>query len=265
MPTNEQATPTGATARFEDVTLLITHYNRSRSLKRLLDAFIAIGCSFGDIVVSDDGSRPEHLSVLQTLEPEYGFRLITTPRNRGLGNNINKGQDAVQTLYTLYVQEDFIPLPPLVARLQQSMAMMEQDQTLDSVRYYSYLPYPYTKPYADGFSQMLFSAWGTDYTKIYAYSDHPHLRRSTFMDKFGRYSEVSNSDKTEYQMCVRFLQKRGKGLLYDNFKELFAQENDADEPSTFDRAPWTKSKNPAIAIVRDAYRQVKYNRDIWFM
>ena len=46
---------------FPGVTLLVTVYNRSRSLDRLLDAFKQLNCHFGDIVVSDDGSKPEHL------------------------------------------------------------------------------------------------------------------------------------------------------------------------------------------------------------
>ncbi len=94
---------------YPDVTLLITHYNRSSSLERLLHAFQTLQCSFGGIVVSDDGSKPEHQEKLRALQQQYNFNLVTTPQNRGLGNNINKGQDAVTTTYTLYVQEDFEP------------------------------------------------------------------------------------------------------------------------------------------------------------
>src|SRR5215217_1207972 len=95
--------------QFDDVTLLITHYNRSQSLEQLLKSFAVLHCKFEDIVVSDDGSKPEHIDYLHTLQRQFEFRLITTPKNRGLGNNINKGQDAVQTPLTLYVQEDFTP------------------------------------------------------------------------------------------------------------------------------------------------------------
>ncbi len=96
-------------APFSTVTLLITHYNRSKSLERLLSAFKQWDCVFGDVVVSDDGSKPEHIEYLEALQQKYPFRLVKTPVNKGLGNNINKGQDAVTTPYTLYVQEDFIP------------------------------------------------------------------------------------------------------------------------------------------------------------
>lgn len=247
---------------FDGVTLLITHYNRSRSLQRLLAAFSELNCRFHDIVVSDDGSKAEHQSLLADLQRQYGFRLITTPKNRGLGHNLNKGQDAVQTDYTLYVQEDFIPKPLFVQRLRESLVYMDENQSLDIVRYYAYIPYPYQKPYADGFSEMQFSPWALNYNKVYYYSDHPHLRRRSFFDKFGRYAEGKSVDKTEYQMCVSFLQNKGKGLFYSDFKALFDQKNDSIEPSTAQRTSWTQSHNPLIAMVRYVYRQVKYNYDI---
>ncbi|QKZ14638.1 glycosyltransferase [Spirosoma sp. KUDC1026] len=251
--------------RFPDVSLLITHYNRSQSLERLLIAFLKLDCTFADIVVSDDGSKVEHQTMLRELQQQYGFTLVTTSTNRGLGNNINKGQDAVKTPYTLYIQEDFVPKPAFVERLEQSLGYMEKDQGLDYVRFYAYLTYPYLKPYGDGFSETKFSGWKPDYYKIYAYSDHPHLRRSTFLTKFGRYVEGMKVDKTEYRMCVSFLQNKGRALFYNDFKELFDQRNDVAEPSTVQRSRWMLSHNPFIKIVRNTYRQVKYNYDIQFM
>jgi glycosyltransferase involved in cell wall biosynthesis len=80
---------------FEDVTLLITHYNRSSSLARLVNALNELGCSFEEIVVSDDGSAAPYLQEVRRLADTTGFRLVESPINKGLGNNINKGQRAV--------------------------------------------------------------------------------------------------------------------------------------------------------------------------
>lgn len=249
---------------FETVTLLVTHYNRSRSLENLLRSFGALSCTFGDIVVSDDGSRPEHLDALKQLQATYPFRLITTERNRGLGNNINKGQDAVRTPYTLYIQEDFQPAAIFPEKLSAALWFMENDPALDYVRFYAYIPYPYRKPYGEGFSEMYMPTWGLDYTKIYAYSDHPHLRRTTFFQKFGRYGEGIKGDRMEYNMCLSFIQHKGKGLFYDDFKGLLEQINPEAEPSTMTRSAWTQSGNRFVAFLRDVYRQVKYNFDIHF-
>lgn len=250
---------------FKDVTLLITHYNRSSSLERLLKSCSDLEYAFDDIVVSDDGSKSEHLSRLGELQQQYPFRLITTPQNRGLGNNINKGQDAVTTPYTLYVQEDFIPYPVFGGHFQDALDMIRAEDDIDIIRFYSYIKYPYLKPYKKGFSEMIIKRTGWDYLKIYFYSDHPHLRRSSFLQKFGRYNEHLSGDKTEYQMCVSVFQKASRGLFFDDYKGLFEQYNPASEPSTMTRANWTQSRNPVIAFVRDVYRQLKYNYDIHFL
>jgi glycosyltransferase involved in cell wall biosynthesis len=250
---------------FADVTLLITHYNRSNSLKRLLAAFADLNCSFADVVVSDDGSQPVHLESVKSLQSQYKFRLVTAPVNKGLANNLNKGQEAVTTPYTLYVQEDFVPKPAFTNAFQDALTFMQQDASLDMVRMYAYGAYPYLKPYKNGYSEMAFTPWATNYNKIYCYSDHPHLRRSTFNDKFGKYVEGIKGDRTEYRMCISFVQKKGKGLFYNDFQGLFTQENNADEPSTMKRRDWTRSNNPIIATARYVYRQIRYNYDIRFL
>lgn len=244
---------------FKDITLLITHYNRSRSLQRLLQAFRNQGISFGGIVVSDDGSKPEHLEQLTKLQTEYNYLLVTTPKNKGLGNNINKGQDAVQTPYTLYVQEDFEPKPVFAAHFKDALKFFEEDPELDIARFYAYFKYPYTKPYGKGFSQMLFSpsVFKNDHLKFYVYSDHPHLRRSNFLQKFGRYPEGIKGDLTEFTMALSFVQKKGKGIFFDKFTDLFYQKNSADEPSTMGRASWRESKNPLALAARAVYLQLK--------
>ncbi len=247
---------------FENVTLLITHYNRSSSLERLLKAYLELSCSFGDIVVSDDGSKQEHLQKLEELRSLYSFNLVTSEINKGLGNNINKGQDAVKTPYTLYVQEDFEPAPDFASHFKNALNIMESETRFDIVRFYSYLKYPYLKPYKDGFSEMYINPWSPDYLKIYYYSDHPHLRRSTFFEKFGRYAEGLKGDKTEYKMCVSFIRNKGTGLFFDEYKGLFYQKNSEEEPSTMTRGNLSQSSNFFISIIRDVYRQFKYNYDL---
>lgn len=253
---------------FPETTLLITHYNRSESLERLLKCFKDLNCHFGGIVVSDDGSRPDHLNKLKSLAAPYGFDLITTPVNKGLGNNINKGQDAVKTLYTLYVQEDFEPAEIFTTHFKDALHFMETDTSLDIVRFYAYFAYPNLVPYGRGFSEMIYSFWNWNHLKFYFYSDHPHLRRSTFLSKFGRYPEGIKGDLTEYKMAVSFIQKKGRGLFYNEFTKLFYQKNSSDEPSTMVRANWRLSENPAVKLARVVYLRYRWLRntlDLVFM
>ena len=244
---------------FEDVTLLITHYNRSKSLERLLNSFREQKITFGEIVVSDDGSKTEHIEKLKEIRQEFNYQLILTPKNKGLGNNINKGQDAVTKPYTLYVQEDFEPKPEFVQHFVDALEFFKTDNDLDIARFYAYFKYPYLKPYGKGFSEMVFNVypWANNHLKFYVYSDHPHLRRSTFLQKFGRYPEGIKGDLTEYRMALSFIQKKGKGIFFERFTDLFYQKNSSDEPSTMGRASWRESKNIFALGIRAVYLQFK--------
>ncbi len=249
---------------FPEISLLITHYNRSSSLRKLLSSFEDLKCTFGEIIVSDDGSRKEHLNILLELSKRFHFKMVEADKNSGLGNNINKGQDAILNKYTLYVQEDFVPTPYFPENLKTAFSCLVENPELDIIRFYAYIPYPYLEQADKGFSAMYLPNFGLNYTKIYQYSDHPHLRRSTFLTKFGRYKEGLNPEKTEYEMCVSFIKNRGKGLFFNDFKKLFIQENSALEPSTMKRGRLRRSNNLYIKIVRDVYRQFKNNYHIHF-
>jgi glycosyltransferase involved in cell wall biosynthesis len=246
---------------FKDVTLLVTHYNRSQSLEQLLQSFQNLHCRFEDIVVSDDGSKPEHVNYLKALQNEYSFRLITAPVNKGLGNNINKGQDAVNTALTLYVQEDFTPTAVFPEKFTTALELINQKSDVDVVRFYAYFEYPYLKEVANGFYNMDFRIWKPGYRKFYIYSDHPHLRRTDFFKKFGRYVEGQKGDATEYAMMMSFLKKGGKALFYKDFTGLFLQKNSEAEPSTMKRNMWRESDNFVLTGLRHVYRHLKFNLD----
>jgi len=253
------------TSELSEVTLVITHYNRSTSLERLLHSIKDLKCSFNEIIVSDDGSKLEHLERLKFIQNNYSFRLITSPQNKGLGNNLNKGFETVNTPYVLYIQEDFIPTPIFPEKLISSLDIIKKDETIDLIRFYTSTKYPYLKKYNQNFSELIYSIWKINYKKIYAYGDQPHLRRKTFPIKFGKYKEGLHGDKTEYAMCVAFVQKKGKALLYNEFKKLFTHDNSIIEPSTMIRNSSIKSNSLIIQLIKPIYRFLKYNFDILFM
>ena len=250
--------------KFTNVSLLITHYNRCRSLENLLKSFDRINCSFNEIIVSDDGSKAEQINYIYLLRHLFNFTLITTPENKGLGNNINKGQDAVTSQYTLYVQEDFEPADNFVVHLKNAVEIMQERTEIDMIRFYAYFKYPYLKDYKQGFAEMIFKLWKPGYKKFYSYSDHPHLRRSNFLEKFGRYAEGVKGDVTEYKMMMSFLQKKGKALFYKDYRNLFTQINSKEEPSTMKRNFWRESEHFLVDILRQIYRHARFNIDFIF-
>ena len=253
-----------AKINFKDITLLITHYNRSKSLERLLHAFEELDCYFDDIVVSDDCSSIEHLTHLRKLQNQFPFRLITAEKNMGLGNNINKGHDSVLTNLILYVQEDFVPTKEFSVHFQKGLEIFQNNKDLDIVRFYAYFKYPYLKDISSGYSEMKFKIWYPGYRKFYMYSDHPHLVRNNFLNKFGRFTELVNPDVGEYNMMLSFLQKKGKGLFFNNFQDLFLQINTSSEPSTIKRTKLRESKILIIILVKHLYRHIKFNFNYLF-
>ena len=260
---------TGQKYHFHNVTLLITHFNRSESLERLLTHINKLDISFDEIIVSDDCSNEKHLNNLKKLQQYYPFTLAETEKNGGLGNNINKGQDLVKSKYTLYIQEDFIPKPLFPIKLQSAINIMDKDRKWDIVSFYAYFTYPYLKPFGDGFSEKYFpkSLLKGNNLKFYFYSDHPHLRKSSFFEKFGRYNETVNSDETELQMSLSVIQNEGNALFYNDHYDLLEQFNPADEPSTASfRKSWSQRKNIVMRFIKANYMAFKFfklNMKLW--
>jgi glycosyltransferase involved in cell wall biosynthesis len=246
------------------VTLLITHYNRSQSLERLLKAFENEGIQFESVVVSDDGSDVFHKERVSELSGQYDFRVIASEENKGLGHCLNKGQDAIITPLTLYVQEDFIPTEAFKGACKAAIELIQEDPNLDIVRFFSNFRYPYLKPYKKGFSKMFLPTLAINYKKIYLYSDGPHLRRSNFPEKFGPYRENVHGDRMEYWMCISFIKNGGNGLFYDDYHSLFLHINTTDEPSRMKRPEWNPKPNFFYAAAQYIYRQLRYNFDVVF-
>lgn len=250
--------------KFDDISLLITHYNRSSSLERLLSSFDELKIEFGEVIISDDSSSDEHVVHLKNLAERFKAKLVLADENQGLGNNINKGQDAVTLPYTLYVQEDFKPKKNFVDAFVNAADYMKNKPDLDVVRLYAYRLYPHIIPFEKGFGLMNFKLTLSGYGKFYAYSDHPHLRRSSFFEKFGRYKEGYNPEQTEYRMMMAFLQRKGKGLFYIQHKDLFDHGNTEDEPSTMTRHSLKRSNSVIITFIRNIYRHLKFNLNYMF-
>lgn len=248
----------------KDVTLLITHYNRSTSLERLLLSVQKLELFFAEVIVSDDASDAPHLQHLLELQTVHSFTIVAADKNGGLGANMNKGQRAVTTPYILYVQEDFEITPFFKEVLPQALTLMEQDKGLDLVRFFAHFRYPYLKPYSGDFEEVSIPGLALDYHKIYSYADTPHLKRATFEKKFGAYREDLKADRMEYRMCLSFLANKGRCVITKHYASLFLHENFADEPSTTTRPLRQSSKEFFIQIIRFWYRQVKYNCDLLF-
>ncbi len=253
---------------FSEISLLITHYNRSQSLGRLLKKVEELEISFNEIIVSDDNSKPEHQNKLNEFVGRFGITLIKTPLNKGLANNLNKGQKAVKSPFTLYIQEDFVPTEKFLQALKDGFDLLKEDPSTDLVRFYAYRKYPFLKPIRSGFSEMTFRFWYPNAYQFNCYSDHPHLRRSNFLEKFGNYKEGIKSDKSEFRMVISFLQNKGKALIINDIKGILIQMNDVTEPSQVKRKKLRsiiqRSETFSLVALRFIYQNIKFRLQYFF-
>lgn len=253
---------------FSDISLLVTHYNRSLSLERLLKTLEDQKISFNEIVVSDDCSKIEHQKNLEEYVKRYGITLVTTPVNKGLANNLNKGQRAVKSPLTLYIQEDFVPTERFLQTLKDGHSLIVEDPTIDIVRFYAYRKYPFLKPLKHGFSEMKFRFWYPNAFQFNCYSDHPHLRRTSFIEKFGPYDEKIKLERAEFKMAISFLQHKGKAVIIDDIQGILIQANSSQEPSQVKRRKFRvviqRSESFPFGIVRFFYRNIKFRLQYLF-
>ena len=242
---------------FENTTLLITHYNRSASLIKLIKALSDHQLSFQEIIVSDDCSQPEHQEAIKSLQSTHPFTFITSETNGGLGHNFNKGVDAVKTDYLLYIQEDFYPTDLFADRLKEAHDILHEDEEIDLIRFFSYFKMPYQSAYSEHFSKLDFHFFAPNNKQFHIYSDHPHLRRRRFKEKFGIYPTGQRPDKTEYWMIMKFLQRKGRALIIKDHQSLLQLNND-EEGSTYSTNFWRESNLFFVRWLRNVYRFMKY-------
>jgi len=223
------------TLHLNNTSLLITHYNRSESLSILLQRVNDLQIKFFEIIVSDDCSNDRHLNQLKDLQKRFGFTLLTTPTNKGLGASLNALHNHATSDYLLYVQEDFVPGKALVEALDKGQRLLHNDPQWDLIRFYAFpwAQFPYQKKFKEGFNELIFSLSPlyASHLKFFVYSDHPHLVHKSFTKKFGAYKENVKSDVTEQTMCRSFLKNNGKALFFEQNQTLFEHENSEEEPA----------------------------------
>lgn len=245
---------------FDKTTLLITHYNRSASLAKLLGTLKDQQIFFRQIVVSDDASLPEHQEAIQKLQTLYQFTYVPADKNGGLGKNINKGVQAVTSEYLLYIQEDFYPTDQFLDRLIDAHQILENEIDIDIVRFFSYFKMPFQRTFNEHFSHLDLHFFAPSNKQFHIYSDHPHLRRNSYIKKFGIYPTGLRPDKTEYRMIMKFLQRKGKAIIINDHQSLLKLNND-EEGSTYSTNFWRESNLFIVIWLRNIYRFLKYRYD----
>jgi GT2 family glycosyltransferase len=99
------------------VSVVIPSYNREASLRRLLDALRAQNLPMDqfEVVVVDDGSTDGTRELLRELRTPYQLSILEQP-NAGAGAARNLGVRAAQGELIVFLDDDTVPVPDLLAR-----------------------------------------------------------------------------------------------------------------------------------------------------
>jgi hypothetical protein len=109
-----------------------------------------------------------------------------------LGSAMNFANRASQTKYTMILQDDFYLERPI--DLSEGIRTLEDNPNIDFIRY----SYP---AHLVSFKGSFHSWRILDEQKDWPYGDDPHLRRSTFAQKFGHYKEQERHGASESHMA----------------------------------------------------------------
>lgn len=185
-----------------DLQVVFITYNRSQLLSQSLARIRQQPELQGvQVICSDDCSTEEHQQAIAKM----GFdKVVSAPKNGGLGRNNNKGLRASDSKYQLMVQDDCMLLD--VQAVLNSAAILEGDPSIGMVRLHgdpSHFPLLEREVHGVRY-------WVADHTapayeaqkdtlpRRRVYSDQPHVRRRELHESVvGYYAEGIPMEKTE--------------------------------------------------------------------
>lgn len=107
-----------------DLSVILANYNHARLLPRALDAILAQSVRPREIVLLDDGSTDDSMSVLEGYaRREPAIRLFRNPRNMGVCATYNLGLSLATTEWSVLAAADDYLLPGF---LEKTLAQLER-------------------------------------------------------------------------------------------------------------------------------------------
>src|SRR3954451_22771505 len=110
-PTSTRTLASVRDAIRDSLTLVIPSFNCPRYLPAALAS--ALHSPVRRILIADDGSRAEALSVARQLEAEHPdrVRVLASPVNRGAATNVNEAAEHVETPFFAKLDGDDVLIP----------------------------------------------------------------------------------------------------------------------------------------------------------
>lgn len=207
------------------VSVIFITYKRLDLLTRTYEAFRSI-CTYPKLeyILCDDGSP----RALQKKMRELQFdTYLFAEKNKGLGNNQNKGIVAAKGEYLLQLQDDWLCHGP-GDFIQGALEVFAKKPDIGLIRLWNHkgfnIPYDLYQT-ADGRRVRIYESVYDHLPSErhdYVYSDRPHIKRRSFHEKLGYYREDIFMNDMEIEFCERFeKQTEIKGATIEEYAETF--------------------------------------------
>jgi GT2 family glycosyltransferase len=206
-PPGGRPSPTARTSGPDDVTVVITSYERPRLLDQNLEALTHQTDKDFSVLVVDDGSRSaEALEYLAGVEAQYralNLRLIRQD-NRYLGAARNTGIRAADTEFVILLDDDNVPFPDMVSTLRRAIDHAEADAVTCGVRcFHDSSGTPPLDP-NEGGPDQLFSAGPLLLGAVHnCFGDASGIYRSSVFEKVGYFHELKGRVFEDWQLLLK--------------------------------------------------------------
>lgn len=110
------------------VSIIMPVYNVSRYLRNCLDSIVAQTMEDIELIVVNDGSTDDSLSILKEYEVQYPeWMHVYTTENRGVSHARNYGIERASGEYLLFVDSDDFVEPEICEKLYEKAAQDNND------------------------------------------------------------------------------------------------------------------------------------------
>jgi glycosyltransferase involved in cell wall biosynthesis len=185
------------------LSILITHYNRPKALKKCLSSIADLKLTIPfEVIVSDDGSLVENQEIIKSYNID---KLLLSSKNEGLASNINKGIKACnKSNYLLYCQEDCLIVPEIKSVLNTFLTVLDSGK-LDMIRLTANYKFSYLIKVTEGIYRIPRFSFRNFNINTFQYSDNPFITKVDFFHKYGFYLEGTSGPFGETEYAIRIL------------------------------------------------------------
>ncbi len=110
------------------ISIAMATYNGERFLSQLLDSLFNQSMKVDEIIVVDDCSNDETVSILETYSKKMPIKVYVNDENLGVNQNFEKAVSLTTGDYVLLCDQDDVWLPFNVESKVQALAIMPQDK-----------------------------------------------------------------------------------------------------------------------------------------